>query len=343
MAQEGTAQSAIAVAHPNLALVKYWGYADPTLNLPANNSISITLSGARTTTRVTFDPKLKEDIFLLNDAPGDVSASRRVAAHLDRVRAMARVSLRAHVASHNDFPDAVGMASSAAAFAALSLAAAHALKLDLTLPELSALARKGSGSACRSIFGGYVEWDAGHDDATSYARPLYPPSYWDLRIVTVAFSGPPKQVSSEAGHRAAPSSPYYGARLHNLDGTLEKVRDALRRRDFEALGMTAEREALALHAIAMTSQVAAHPWMSGILYVEPETVRLMHAVQAWRTQGLPVYFTLDAGPAVHLLCEPGHIDALLQELRSVFANSQPQLWVSQPGAGARLSSPLPSS
>jgi diphosphomevalonate decarboxylase len=324
---------ATASAHPNLALVKYWGYADPALNLPANNSISITLSGATTTTTVIFDASMHDDVFVLNGVPGREAASRRVSAHLDRVRELAGSALRAHVSSHSDVPVGLGMASSAAAFAALSLAATRALHLDLPPRELSILARKGSGSACRSVFGGYVEWDQGHDDASSFARPIYAPDHWDLRVVSVAFPGPPKRVSSQEGHRAAPRSPLYAARLREVEGTLHRVRESLRHRDLATLGMAVEREALSLHAIAMTSPPEEHSWMSGIVYMEPETVRLIHAVQEWRAQGAPVYFTLDAGPTVHLLCEPAYLDALLDSVRTLFSLEMPQLWISGPGQG----------
>jgi diphosphomevalonate decarboxylase len=334
-------QSATAAAHPNLALVKYWGYKVPLLNLPANNSISITLGGAVTTTSVTFDASLNEDVFTLNGNPGDAAASQRVSLHLDRVRTLAGSTLRARVVSTNDFPTAVGMASSAAAFAALSLAATRALQLELPERELSILARKGSGSACRSVFGGYVEWVQGCDDAGSFARPLHAPDYWDLRVVTVAFSGPPKQISSEEGHRAAPRSPLYAARLAELEGTLASVRAALRRRDFRALGMAAEREALSLHAIAMTSAPEGHPSMSGIVYMEPETLQLIRAVHAWRAQGDPVYFTLDAGPAVHLMCEPPYLDMVLSAVAALFRPKTAQVWVSSPGRGAWVVSSSP--
>jgi diphosphomevalonate decarboxylase len=328
--------SATAAAHPNLALVKYWGHKEPALNLPANNSISITLGGATTTTTVSFDASLDDDLFLLNGDPAHAAAAHRVSAHLDRVRALAGSALRAAVSSTNDFPAAFGMASSAAAFAALSLAAAQALHLDLTPRELSILARKGSGSACRSIFGGYVEWEQGSDDTSSFAYPIHSRDHWDLRVITVAFPGPPKQVSSQEGHRAAPVSPFYAARVRDLDRTLDRVREALNQRDFAALGMAVEREALSLHAVAMTSQPAGYPWMSGIFYMEPETIRLIRAVQDWRMHGTPVYFTLDAGPAVHLLCEPVNLDGLLKAIGALFDPQVPQLWVSRPGRGAWL-------
>ena len=192
-----------AKAHPNLALVKYWGNADDGLNIPANSSISVNLDGATTTTTVAFLANRQSDAVAIDGRAADLAAYDRVVRHLDRVRRLARISHCAVVESHNDFPASAGIASSASAFAALSLAASRAAGLDLDERQLSVLARKGSGSACRSIPDGFVEWVAGSDDETSYARQIAPPGHWDLRVVTVIFDGGAKDVSSSQGHRAA--------------------------------------------------------------------------------------------------------------------------------------------
>lgn len=327
--------TATAAAHPNLALVKYWGQRDPALNIPANGSISVNLSGATTTTSVTFDADLAADTVYLNGAPADAETAHRVRVHLDRVCARAGVRDCAQVVSHNDFPADVGVASSASAFAALSLAAATAAGLSLSTQALSILARKGSGSACRSVPDGFVEWLPGCDDASSYARSLAPCDHWDLRVITVAFATTPKAVPSLEGHQAAPSSPFYQARLHEVMRTLAGVRDAILARDFDALSLTVEREALSLHAVAMTSRPAARPWVSGILYLAPETVQLLHAVQGWRRDGLPVAFTLDAGPSVHLICEGPLLRQVLDALDAA-APDRATTIVSRPGRGAWL-------
>jgi diphosphomevalonate decarboxylase len=328
--------TATAAAHPNLAFVKYWGRRDAGLNIPENGSISVNLSGATTTTTVTFDEALGQDDVTLNDAPANTPTLARVGAHLDRVRALAGIAARARVVSHNDFPADVGFASSSSAFAALSLAATRAAGLDLDTHDLSVLARKGSGSACRSIPDGFVEWLPGWDDASSYARSLAPCDYWDLRVVTVALPSKPKLISSLAGHQAAPASPFYRARLKDVPHTLDVVRQALLARDFASFGLAVEREALSLHAVAMTSQSEGAPWLSGILYMEPETVRLIQAVQLWRRDGLPVAFTLDAGPSVHLLCEGESLAAVLAAVTSAMVGAAHQVIVSQPGRGAWL-------
>ncbi|MGC9467268.1 MAG: diphosphomevalonate decarboxylase [Anaerolineae bacterium] len=333
------AASATACAHPNLALVKYWGQLDPVLNLPANSSISLNLSGAITKTTVRFARGLESDQVMINGAPPRAEAHHRVCDHLDRVRTLADISLRAEVVSTSDFPSAVGFASSSSAFAALSLAAATAAGLDLDERELSILARKGSGSACRSVPDGFVEWVAGRDDQTSYARQLLPGEYWDLHVITVVWETGQKSVSSTQGHRVAPTSPFYSARLERIGSILEAVRSALIERDFATLGMTAEREAMSLHAVAMTSRVKEMPWMSGIYYLSPQTLGLMLAVQRWRRKGLRVYFTLDAGPTVHLLCEGRDVNAVVGAVEAHLqseAATGADIVQSTPGRGAWL-------
>ena len=326
--------SVTAAAHPNLALVKYWGQRDPVLNLPANASISLNLSGGRTLTRVTFDVTLSQDVVRINGRQADADAYDRVVDHLERIRVMAGIPSRAHVDSRNDFPMAMGMASSASAFAALSLAATRALGLRLSPQALSILARKGSGSACRSIPDGFVEWSAGERDETSFARSIAAPDHWALRVVSVTFGESRKGISSRQGHRVAETSPFYQARLSQLPGTLRAVRSAILNRDLRTLGMHAEREAISLHCIAMTSRLAGQPHLSGIYYWRPETVQLIRRVQQWRRDGLAVYFTMDAGSSLHLLVETETLPTLRRKLALVAESSTWRTFVSRPARGA---------
>jgi diphosphomevalonate decarboxylase len=327
-----------AVAHPNLAVVKYWGKADPRLNIPTNSSLSVNLGSARTTTAVCFSPDFEQDIVHLNGAPADERTAARVTRHLDRVRRLAGRTERARVESVNDFPAAAGIASSASAFAALSLAASRALDLHLTERELSVLARQGSGSACRSIPSGFVRWEAGHDDASSYACQVAPPEHWDLRITTVIFSEQPKEVSSSDGHALAQTSPFFAARLAELPHTLEVVQSALLARDFARFGLALEREAVSMHTIAMTADASTSGPLSGPLsglyYWQAWTMGLIQRVQAWRRGGLPVYFTIDAGPNVHLFCEAAQQAAVEAELAGVLPAMQARTIVSAPARGA---------
>jgi diphosphomevalonate decarboxylase len=322
-----------AAAHPNLAVVKYWGKADASLNLPANSSISVNLGSATTTTSVTFSPGLNEDRIWINAAEADAKARARVSRHLDRVRLLAGIADRALVESANDFPASAGIASSASAFAALSLAASRAAGLELSERELSILARQGSGSACRSIPNGWARWEAGCDDQSSYAHQIAPPDHWDVRVTTVIFSEQAKEITSSEGHEIARTSPFFAARLAELDRTLETVQDALLHREFARFGMAVEREAVSMHAIAMTA-APGEGWLSGVYYWQPWTMGMIQHVQGWRRAGLPVYLTIDAGPNVHLLCEANNQSALEAALTEILSMMGGRYIVSSPSRGA---------
>lgn len=325
-----------AIAHPNLALVKYWGKADERLNIPANSSISVNLGSATTITSVVFSPDQDSDIVAINGHNVDQGAYRRVVRHIDRIRAMAGISARANVESSNDFPASAGIASSASAFAALSLAATRAAGLNPGERALSILARKGSGSACRSIPDGFVEWSAGTDDESSYAYQLAPANHWDIAITSVIIDAQPKDISSSEGHHLAKTSPFYRTRLTQLPRTLETVRQALLNKDFGAFGQAVEREAVSMHTIAMTAHSEQDAWLSGIYYWQPATMGLIQVVQRWRRDGLEVYFTIDAGPNVHLLCEAQNQKDLEEALAKELASIGGRFIVSKPADGARV-------
>jgi diphosphomevalonate decarboxylase len=250
----------------------------------------------------------------------------RVVAHVDRVRALAGIEDRAWVASRNDFPAGTGLASSASGFAALSLAATRAAGLRLSETSLSRLARLGSGSACRSVPGGYVLWDGTGDEGSS-ARQLMPAEHWNLCDVIGIVSYKHKEIGSEDGHLLAPTSPFYKARLAAVPGVLAAVREGIERRDLTVLGPAMEADALAMHGVMMTSQ----PWL---LYWAPETVSVLDAVQTWRAEGLGVYFTLDAGPNVHCFCETRNAAEVERRLQGV--PGVKDTIVSGAGSGVRL-------
>jgi diphosphomevalonate decarboxylase len=253
------------------------------------------LDGLVTRTTVTFLPGLPADRLELNGSPAEPAALARVTRFLDRVRALAESSLHAMVVSQNNFPTGAGIASSAAAFAALSLAAARALGLKLDERDLSRLARLGSGSACRSVPTGFVEWIAGTGDLDSYAFSVAPPQHWDLvDCITVVASGH-KSVGSTEGHALAGSSPLQAARLADAPRRLDIARRALLERDFAALAEIVEQDSSMMHAVMMTSSPPLYYW-------EPPSLAIMKSVQAWRKDGLPCCFTLDAGANVHVIC-----------------------------------------
>jgi diphosphomevalonate decarboxylase len=321
---------ATARAGSNIAFIKYWGVSDPVLNLPLSNSISMTLADAHTTTSVEWDTNrmLMNDEVTIDGTRLDPKRAERIVRHLERIRTLGNVTYRARVASQNNFPMASGIASSASGFAALTVAACAALGLELTPAQLSGLARRGSGSASRSLFGGYVEWEKGRDDATSVARQIQPADHWDLVDIVAIVSAAEKAVSSESGHLLAISSPFNMARIDHVDAQLMEVRSAIATRDIERLGVAIERDALAMHAVMMTSTPSLLYWQGG-------TLEVLQAVRRWRElDKLPVYFTIDAGPNVHLICEGAYRSAVADRLREL--KSVQQALVSKPGPGPKL-------
>ncbi len=288
--------SATALAHPNIAFIKYWGNRDDALRLPASGSISMNLDGLQTRTTVTFVPDLTTDTLTLDGLPAAGPALERVSAFLDLVRRMAGLERRAAVVSENNFPMGTGIASSASAFAALALAATRAAGLALSESELSRLARRGSGSACRSVPGGFVEWLPGTGDADSYAVSIAPPAHWDLADCIAVISREHKATGSARGSALAATSPLQAARLADAPRRLDLCRAALRGRDFEALAAVAELDSDMMHAVMMTSSPA-------LFYWQPATLAVMQAVREARAGGLPVFYTVDAGPNVHVICE----------------------------------------
>ncbi len=282
--------TATAVAHPNIALAKYWGKRAGEGNFPAVPSLSVTLSGLTTTTRVVFGNGLAGDVLILN---GDIAAGEplaRASGLLDRVRAAAGSALFAEVTSHNDFPTASGIASSASGFAALALAATRAAGLDWDATKVSSLSRQSSASAARSLFGGFVELALGAESA----RQVAPCDQLDLRVlVCITNDGKKKAILSTEGMRTtAAKSPYYAAWLAEAPKNFLALKSALLARDFVAVGELAEASALAMHASAMAA---------GVVYFGGATLEALAAVRALRARGTPAFATMDAGPHVKVL------------------------------------------
>ena len=293
--------TAIAIAHPNIALIKYWGNRDDSLRLPANGSISMNLEQLHTRTKVTWQAgrQLKHgdsQTLIINGNTITGAGLQRVAEFLDLVRAMAGVAGDAVVETRNNFPAGAGIASSASAFAALALAATRAAGLDLTEMELSRLARRGSGSACRSIPDGFVEWKMGNGDADSYAVSLAPAQYWALIDVIAIISTAHKPTGSTEGHALAGTSPLQAARVADAPHRLELCRTAIRQRDFAALAEVTERDSMLMHAVMMTST-------PGLFYRQEASLSVIKEVRKARTRGLAACTTVDAGPNVHVICE----------------------------------------
>lgn len=330
MSEIAPAGPVTAWAGTNIALVKYWGKRDAALNLPATGSLSLTLDHLGTTTTVRFDPRAHDDVIQLDGALADTAFCRRASRFLDLVRQQAGFQTRAQVQTRNSVPTAAGLASSASGFAALALAATRAAGLDLPPAELSALARRGSGSAARSIFGGFVEMARGErqDGADACAHPLLPPDAWAVRLVVALTTKGAKSIgSTEAMDRTARTSPYYAGWITSTQVDLSEARAAIAVKDLAWLGPIAERSALRMHACALGADPP-------ILYWNPATVAALEAVRGLRASGVAAYATIDAGPHVKVLC--GEADAAAVEAALQRVPGVTDTIVASPGPGAAV-------
>jgi diphosphomevalonate decarboxylase len=328
--EDRTTREVTAVAHPNIALIKYWGKRDEELVLPRTDSLSMTLDIFPTTTRVHLDGTAVHDRVTLNGAPATGEALRRVVAFLDLVRDRAGRSVRAVVDTENTVPTGAGLASSASGFAALALAAATAYGLDLDPASLSRLARRGSGSASRSVFGGFAVWHAGDGpdaDLASYAEPV-PAGDLDPTLVVAVVDAGPKSVSSRAAmRRTVDTSPLYGPWAASSKDDLAAMRTALLRADLDAVGAIAERNALGMHA----TMLAARP---AVRYLAPASLTVLDAVAQLREEGVSAYATMDAGPNVKVLCRRADADRVASVVRDAALGGS--VHIARPGPGAHL-------
>lgn len=293
------------VAPANIAFIKYWGIRDESLVIPTNPSISMTLSRCVSTCTAEFDPERTDDEIWFRRSGGEFEPAaegfaRPVRRHLETLRDRAGKRGGFRIRTENSFPTGAGIASSASGFSALTLAACEALgSPPADAGEASVLARlSGSGSAARSVLGGYVQWPATDPLKDAQAEQIATAAHWDLCDVVAVVDETPKEVSSREGHRRAPSSPRFAPRLNELGARLRVVRDAIERRDIEALGDTVETEAIDLHQVAMTSKPPIYYWTGG-------TFAVLWSIRALRSEGVPVWATIDAGPNVHAICPAG--------------------------------------
>lgn len=353
---------ATAIANANIALVKYWGKRDEKLFLPQNNSISVTTDCLSVKTTVEFADKYKRDILILDSKEfknGSREYDEYFESFLNKLRNLAKAKLRVHpvkspvelplarftegippktqlfnrvkVVSQTNFPKAAGLASSSAGFAAFAAAVNKALNLGLKEKELSILARQGSGSACRSVFGGFAEWKKGarKDGLDSFTVQVAPENYWrDFRIIICLTSKEEKKIKSRAGMtQTVKTSPFYDVWLKTINDDLKKVRKGIIKRNFSLVGKTAEENCLKMHSLMLTTKPAIIYWNSG-------TIGLMHKVIEWRKNGPECYFTIDAGPQVKILCLKRNLKEILKRVKKT-----PQVEnvvIAKPGHGPKI-------
>lgn len=268
------------------------------------------LSNCFTITTVEFCGRFRQDRVFIDGKEVLAEKKERVVNILDIIRKKSRIDQRARVVSKNNFPADAGIASSASAFSALALAASKAAGLDISLRELSILARFGSGSACRSVVDGFAEWKKGRDNQTSFAVQLAPPEHWELGDVVVVVSKEKKKASSTEGHAAAITSPHYKTRIIELRTRIKDLRKVLLKKQFERLGQLLEEEAVSLHMVAMTSNPPIFYWNEGTM----EVMRFLHQI---RERGLFGFFTMDAGPNIHVICRQKDMEKINRQVKKL--------------------------
>ena len=303
-------RTATAIAPANIALIKYWGLRNESLLVPYNASISMTLSELRTRTTVEHDPDGEGiEVWVSEGAkpkPASGGFRDRIVAHVNRIAERLEVGGGFSVWTENTFPAAAGMASSASGFAALAVATCGALGHPVTGAEAPPMVLLGgSGSAARSVAGGYVQWPS--RNLRDKIEVVAPRDHWVLSDVIAVVDSGPKEVSSLEGHRRAPSSPHFARRLELLPARTEVMRRAIRHRDFERFAKATEEEAIELHLVAMSCRPR-------ILYWQAGTLKVMERVRQLNADGVPCCFTMDAGANVHVLCEPEHEESVASAL-----------------------------
>lgn len=313
-----------AKAHANIALIKYWGKRDEEVSLPMNSSLSLTLDCFYTETEVVFDKDIDKDYFYLDGSIQDEIETKKITNFLDLFRSEMNIEKGSIVKSVNHVPTAAGLASSSSGFAALAAATNVASGLNLDSKELSMYARRGSGSAARSIYGGFVEWQKGNSKDDSFVVPI-DDADWDVGMIIVIVNEQKKKLSSRKGmKRTVETSPFYKGWVESTEKDIKEIKVAIKNKNFEQMGSITERNGLKMHG----TMLGANPPIS---YWEPDSIVVMDIVRSLRDEGIPCYFTMDAGPNVKILCKLSQTDIIKRRLEGRFNDEQ--IIVTGPGPG----------
>ncbi len=299
-----------AKAPANIAFLKYWGKSDDLLRLPANSSFSMNLSEAFTLTTVECSDSLNRDVIEFEGETVSEKETHRVIGFLGAIRSRSGIRSFSHVRTKNSFPKGTGIASSASGFAALTLAATSAMGLALSEKELSILARLGSGSACRSIPDGFVMWEKGTTSETSFAHSIAQPTFWDLRDILCIVDSCMKKISTTDGHAGVKTSPLWEERMTHLAQVESAMLHAFTEKNFSLFGQIVEDECMNMHAVMQSQSPPLYYW-------NETTTMLMDKIHGWRTEGIEVYYTIDAGANVHVLCESKNLSQVMHLLQGL--------------------------
>lgn len=319
-------------ANSNIALTKYWGKKNELLKTPYNSSTSVTLEGLKTTTTVEFDEKYDKDIFFLDGEEYSDGQSEYddVVEQLNLIREKANLKLKAKVASKNDFPTAAGFASSASGLAALTFCAAKAAGLELSVEELSKISRMGSGSASRSLIDGFAIWHKGEkeDGSDSFAEQIADKEHWpEFRILGCVISKKQKKVKSRAGMKqSVETSPIFHTWYTQADKDANKMVELIKKKSFKELGELAQRNCILMHATAMTTDPTIMYWQAG-------TMDVIHKVLELQANGEEIYFTIDGGPQVKIICLAKDVAKIKKEVEAIGVDT---IYECKPGSGPRV-------
>lgn len=288
-------------AFVNFALIKYWGKKNEEYKIPYQSSLSLTVDKLYTETKTTFDQNLLEDVITINGKTSG-KAVLRVRKYLNKLRELYNIEEYCYLESQNFVPTASGLASSASAFA--SIASSFLKHLNLSDSELSKAARLGSGSASRSIFGGFSLWDKGDSHETSFAKPLNI-SWPDIRIIVCLVSEVEKKYSSGEAMRLSTKNPKYLEFVKNSEKDLFEMLEALKLKDINLVGNIAERNSEMMHNLMA---------LDNIVYKNNDSNKLINIIKDLRQKGIPAYFTMDAGPNVKIITTSEYVNQIVQKI-----------------------------
>jgi phosphomevalonate decarboxylase len=294
-----------ATAHPIQGLIKYHGLKDELLRIPFHDSISVATSPTVSHTTVEFG-RFKRDTATLDGRSLTGRELERVASVVDEVRRRSGIDMKFKMASKNNFPTNVGLGASASGFAALAVASCKAAKLRLSLERMSVIARRGAGSATRSVTGGFSRWNAGHEDEESYSHQIESEKF-QMGIVVALI---PAFKYTESAHKAVLGSPFFHSRLAYIHGALAEMENAIRKHDVDRIGILAERDSLILHGITMTG-------LDEMILWRPETVKVILEVRKMRSEGLPAFFSIDTGATVYVNTKKKHVKEVERRIRDL--------------------------
>lgn len=331
----------ITVISPaNIAFIKYWGRDNHKLFLPKNSNISMNMSGCLTKTTIEINEKLIKDIVEIKFLSKDYAIleensikAKNIFDQINRIRKISKLNFKVHIKSENNFPSDAGIAASASGMSALTGVLLIAFGLKELFEDKKEFSRQvrlcGSGSAVRSVYSGFVEMVYDKENNDAYAVQIADEKYWNLVDIVAVLNPEKKKISSSEGHEIADTSPYMLTRISEMKNRIKMTREAIIERNLTKLGPLIEADCISMHTVMMTSTPPAFYWNAG-------TMDIIQNILKWRDEeNLEVYFTIDAGPNVHIICLNKDINIIEKRIR----NNKYVKWtiVNKPCKGTMLS------